>query len=101
MTDDRYGRKKLLHSIAQKPVCLIYICEKRSCMNNIVPVPRYTYEDYAQRKEDWQLINGYPYQLLPSAKWKHTDVQVRLSRQAGNQFDKNKNCNCMVFTELD
>lgn len=58
-------------------------------MNGNIPVPRYTYSDYAQWKEDWELIGGYPYQLLPSAKWQHNNIQVRLSRQAGNQFDGN------------
>ena len=68
-------------------------------MSNTVPVPRYTYEDYAQWKEDWELIGGYPYQLLPSAKWKHNHVQVNLIYQAKNEIKNN--CNCFVFTELD
>jgi hypothetical protein len=34
-------------------------------------VPRYTYSDYQQWKEDWELISGYPYSLLPSATIKH------------------------------
>jgi len=64
-------------------------------------IPRYTYADYKQWKEDWELIKGYPYQLLPSARWQHNSVQVRLSKQAIDNFDRNSNCNCMVFTELD
>ena len=64
-------------------------------------IPRYTYADYEHWKEDWELIKGYPYQLLPSAKWQHNSVQVRLSKQAIDIFDKNNDCNCMVFTELD
>ncbi|MDQ2751554.1 MAG: Uma2 family endonuclease [Bacteroidota bacterium] len=69
-------------------------------MNNTIPVPRYTYEDYVQWKEDWELIGGYPYQLLPSAKWQHNNVQVNLSYQAKSEI-KSNNCNCIVFTELD
>ena len=70
-------------------------------MNQIAPVPRYTHEDYARWKEDWELIDGYPFQLLPSARWQHNRVQVKLSKQAENKFDENDYCNCMVFTELD
>ncbi|TKK70888.1 hypothetical protein FC093_04120 [Ilyomonas limi] len=51
-------------------------------------IPRYTYADYAQWKEDWELIKGYPYQLLPSARWQHNSVQVRLSKQAMDSFIK-------------
>lgn len=70
-------------------------------MNYTIPVPRYTYDDYAQWKEDWELIGGYPYQLLPSAKRKHNRIQINLIKQAENQFDQNNNCNCVVFIELD
>ena len=63
-------------------------------------IPRYTYDDYAQWKEDWELIKGYPYQLLPSARWQHNRVQVKISLQAESQFNQHQ-CNCMVFTELD
>ena len=69
-------------------------------MSNTVPVPRYTYNDYAQWKEDWELIDGYPFQLLPSAKWQHNNAQVNLSYQAKAGIS-NTNCNCFVFTELD
>lgn len=69
-------------------------------MNGNIPVPRYTYSDYAQWKEDWELIGGYPYQLLPSAKWQHNNVQGNLFYQAKSKF-RNDNCNCYAFTELD
>ncbi len=39
--------------------------------------------------------------MLPSAKWQHNTVQLRLSKQAINKFDTSDYCNCMVFTELD
>ncbi|MEO0059947.1 MAG: hypothetical protein RLZZ312_1594, partial [Bacteroidota bacterium] len=28
--------------------------------------PRYTYNDYKNWKEDWELVAGYPLQMLPS-----------------------------------
>ena len=70
-------------------------------MNGNTPVPRYTYSDYAQWKEDWELIYGYPYQLPPSAKWQHNRVQFKIANQAENTFNQSENCNCVVFTELD
>lgn len=70
-------------------------------MNKRIPVPRYTYNDYAHWKEDWELIDGYPYQLLPSGKWQHSRVQVKLAKQAESQIEANNNCNCSVFAELD
>jgi Uma2 family endonuclease len=63
-------------------------------------IPRYTYSDYAQWKEDWELIKGYPYQLLPSAKWRHNNAQLNIVTQFKVQL-KNGNCNCTVFSELD
>ncbi len=70
-------------------------------MNNVIPVPRYTYDDYAQWKEDWELIDGYPYQLLPSARWQHNNVQINLAYQAKSGINTHNACNCFVFTELD
>ena len=63
--------------------------------------PRYTYNDYKNWKEDWELVNGYPVQMLPSASQKHSKIQVRLATQATNGIDKNSDCDCIVFVELD
>lgn len=63
-------------------------------------IPRYTYADYAQWKEDWELIRGYPYQLLPSARWQHNNVQAKLVFQAKDNIFRN-DCNCLVFSKLD
>ena len=63
--------------------------------------PRYTYSDYKNWKEDWELVNGYPYQLLPSASPRHSKIIGKLIIQAGNSLSKNVDCNCAVFPELD
>jgi len=64
--------------------------------------PRYTYSDYKNWKEDWELIQGYPYQFLPSAVASHNKVQLKMAFQAENSLLKNdENCNCALFTELD
>lgn len=65
-------------------------------------VPRYTYNDYKNWKEDWELVNGYPFQLLPSASFKHSRTHGSLIYQSKLALNKNnENCNCSVFPELD
>ncbi len=65
------------------------------------PAPTYTYNDYKNWKEDWELIDGYPYQMLPSASPKHSRIQGNLIFQSKDSLNKNDNCNCEVFPELD
>jgi Uma2 family endonuclease len=70
-------------------------------MQSRFDLPRYTYNDYKNWKEDWELVNGYPYQMLPSASPKHSKTQGKFIYQAENSLNKNSNCNCIVFPELD
>jgi Uma2 family endonuclease len=63
-------------------------------------IPKYTYNDYKHWKEDWELIDGYPYSLMPSGKIKHNTVQVNAIFQSKSAILTNK-CNCFVFSELD
>lgn len=63
--------------------------------------PRYTYNDYKNWKEDWELVSGYPLQMLPSASQKHSKIQGRLIYQCNSSLLNNENCNCNVFPELD
>lgn len=63
--------------------------------------PRYTYSDYKNWKEDWELVNGYPYQMLPSAAPKHSITLVNFITQGKNALKLNKDCDCILFTELD
>ena len=64
--------------------------------------PRYTYNDYVNWKENWELIDGFPLQFLPSATMKHNKIQGSLFFQAKTFLKKNhENCNCEIFTELD
>ncbi len=65
------------------------------------PPPTYTYNDYKNWKEDWELIDGYPYQMLPSASPKHSRIQANLIFQSKLSLNDNNNCNCDVFPELD
>ncbi|GEM56621.1 hypothetical protein B0A58_15055 [Flavobacterium branchiophilum NBRC 15030 = ATCC 35035] len=63
--------------------------------------PRYTYNDYKNWKEDWELVNGYPYQLLPSASPKHNLSIINFIVQGKNSLKQNNDCNCLLFSELD
>lgn len=65
-------------------------------------LPRYNYNDYKNWKEDWELLDGYPFQLLPSASPKHSRIRAKMITQSSNSIDKNgSNCHCVLFTELD
>ena len=64
--------------------------------------PRYAYNDYKNWKENWELVNGYPFQLVPSASPKHSNILGKLIYQASGFFLNNSNnCNCRCFPELD
>ncbi|MEO0059882.1 MAG: hypothetical protein RLZZ312_1529 [Bacteroidota bacterium] len=63
--------------------------------------PKYTYNDYKNWKEDRELVDGYPLQLLPSASPKHSKTQARVIMQLGNSLSKYKDRDCTLFTKLD
>ena len=70
-------------------------------MSTTFEYPRYTYNDYKNWKEDWELVNGYPLQMFPWASPKHSATLVNLIYQGKSSLIKNTNCNCMLFSELD
>ena len=63
--------------------------------------PRYTYSDYKNWKEDWELVNGYPFQLLPSAAPRHSKTFVNFIAQGKGALKKNIDCDCELYAELD
>ncbi len=64
-------------------------------------IPRYTYADYVNWKEDWELIGGLPYSLFPSPGFKHGKVASRAGLQFGNAVNIHPGCNCVVLFEID
>lgn len=71
-------------------------------MNTRFDFPRYTYDDYKNWKEDWELIDGYPMQFLPSATAAHNRTQLKFVRQLDQSLQKlHSNCSCSLFFELD
>lgn len=75
---------------------------KKEKMKREYYFPRYTYNDYKNWKEDWELVDGYPLQLLPSASPKHSLVQGKIVYQGNLSISHNNDsCNCVLFVELD
>ena len=68
---------------------------------NIQHIPRYTYDDYVNWKEDWELIDGLPYSLFPSPKFGHGKAASRFGGQITAQLNARNGCNCIVLYELD
>lgn len=71
-------------------------------MQRVKHIPQYTYDDYKSWKGDWELIDGVPFAMSPSAMGKHQFVAVNLVKQIGSNLDESvcKN-NCFVYYELD
>lgn len=71
-------------------------------MQKIKHIPQYSYSDYAMWEGDWELIDGYPFAMSPSATGKHQFVVARILNKVMNQLDE-KPClnNCFVYSELD
>jgi Uma2 family endonuclease len=64
-------------------------------------IPRYTYADYAQWLGDWELIEGYPYSLLPSPAFLHGMLLSNAVFQVGNSLNTHDHANCLVLFGQD
>ncbi|NOX48322.1 MAG: Uma2 family endonuclease [Chlorobi bacterium] len=71
-------------------------------MPKVTHIPRYTYDDYKLWKDDWELIDGYPYSMSPSAIGKHQFTMMKLVKQIINPLDESP-CieKCFVYTDID
>ncbi len=64
--------------------------------------PNYTLADYDMWEGNWELIDGYPYAMSPSANSKHQRLAGKLHVQFVLSLGKIKgSCNCEVLYELD
>ncbi len=70
-------------------------------MESRFQIPRYTYNDYKNWKEDWELVDGYPFQMLPSPTPSHNLVIMNFIYQGKDALKKNNDCDCLLFSELD
>ena len=71
-------------------------------MERVTHIPRYTYDDYKQWKDDWELIDGLPYSMSPSAIAKHQKIAGELFFQIKTRLNEDK-CRdlCTPYYELD
>ncbi|MCD4696263.1 MAG: Uma2 family endonuclease [Bacteroidales bacterium] len=71
-------------------------------MYKVTHIPRYTYDDYKVWKDDWELIDGYPYSMSPSASGEHQAVSGEIYFQIKSQIKEVK-CRhtCFSYFELD
>ena len=71
-------------------------------MQRIKYIPQYSYSDYENWKGDWELIDGYPFAMSPSATGKHQFVAGELLLQLKQEIKKGLCTNkCFVYSELD
>ena len=65
-------------------------------------IPHYTYGDYKLWKDDWELIDGFPFSMSPSASGKHQEISGELYFQIKTKLNGDK-CNkrCYSYFELD
>jgi Uma2 family endonuclease len=61
-------------------------------------LPQYTVSDYEQWEGNWELIDGIPYAMSPSANKKHQIISSNLYFQIRQQLDE---CSCKILYELD
>ncbi len=71
-------------------------------MERVTHIPRYTYDDYKTWKDDWELIDGLPYSMSPSAVAKHQKIAGELFFQIKSRLNEDK-CKdlCTPYYELD
>lgn len=64
-------------------------------------LPNYSVDDYSQWKGDWELLDGIPVAMTPSASGNHQRVATRLTGALFNALQA-KNCSqCELFYEID
>ena len=66
-----------------------------------IETPRYTYLDYKQWKEPWELIAGFPYSMLPSAVFWHQKVAGNIAFAFKMSLGNGACSSCEVLMELD
>jgi len=55
-------------------------------------LPHYTYDDYCLWEGRWELINGVPYAMSPSAVRRHQEISGNISFELSKTLGKNALC---------
>jgi len=71
-------------------------------LQNIKYIPQYDYSDYEKWEGDWELIDGYPFSMSPSASGRHQFVSAQLLHRIMKCLEGKECTNeCYVYAELD
>lgn len=62
--------------------------------------PRYTFKDYEKWSDEWELIEGYPYSLMPSAGREHQDFGTNFTYVVKSVL-LGKSCDCQLYYEYN
>ncbi len=71
-------------------------------MQQVKHIPQYTYSDYQKWEGDWELIDGVPFAMSPSASGEHQFVATQITHNLLSQL-KSTPCKsqCYLYYELD
>ena len=71
--------------------------------NDLFIPEKYTYNDYKLWEGNWELINGYPIAMSPSAKYTHQSFSGKFYNKISRVLENNcgEKYNCEVLFELD
>lgn len=59
-------------------------------------IETYTYDDYVNWKDRWELIDGYPYMMAPMPMIKHQRVSNKIARQLDVIFEDCTKCQVLL-----
>jgi Uma2 family endonuclease len=73
-----------------------------SLPDKIFQPERYTYNDYKLWEGRWELINGFPVAMSPSANRKHQGFITKFLHQVHDALEASSlKCDCYVYPDLD
>lgn len=64
-------------------------------------LPNYSYEDYLQWEGKWELIEGIPFAMSPSASPRHQFIAANLITEFNIILRQNSTCNCRIYDPVD
>jgi len=61
--------------------------------------PRYTYDDYVNWEDRWELINGIAYSMAPAPTIKHQKISNNIAWELNNIFKDCSICTASIFVD--
>jgi len=65
-------------------------------MPTAAELPHYIYQDYANWKGAWELIEGIPYSMTPSPTLKHQQISQKIAYQLEKQLTECPQCQALL-----